>query len=76
MITAVYPSAIGEQQRERERERNELLRAEKEKEIQQQFQQRRQSHDRRTSFDSLLDSDGRHRTPHRTLNHQVKHINK
>ena len=76
VITAVYPSAIGEQQRERERERNELLRAEKEKEIQQQFQQRRQSHDRRTSFDSLLDSDGRHRTPHRNINHQVKRVNK
>ena len=70
--TTVYPSAIGEQQRERERERNEILRAEKEKEIQQRFQQRRDSHDRRTSFDSLLDSDGRHRTPHRTINHQVK----
>ena len=69
--TAVYPSAIGEQQRERERERNELLRAEREREIQQLQQQRRNSHDRRTSFDSILDSDGRHRTPHRSLHHQV-----
>ena len=69
--TAVYPSAIGEQQRERERERNEILRAERERELQ-QLQQRRDSHDRRTSFDSILDTDGRHRTPHRTIHHQVK----
>ena len=69
--TAVYPSAIGEQQRERERERNELLRAEREREIQQLQLQRRNSHDRRTSFDSILDPEGRHRTPHRPLHNQV-----
>ena len=70
-MTAVYPSAIGEQQRERERERNEFLRAEREREVQQLAMQRRNSHDRRTSFDSILDAEGRHRTPHRTVHHQV-----
>lgn len=70
-MTAVYPSAIGEQQRERERERNEFLRAEREREVQQLAMQRRNSHDRRTSFDSTYDPDGRHRTPHRPLHNQV-----
>ena len=69
--TAVYPSAIGEQHRERERERNEMLRAEREREIHQLQLQRRNSHDRRTSFDSILDPEGRHRTPHRPLHNQV-----
>ena len=67
----MYPSAIAEQQRERERERNEISRAEREREIQQLQLQRRNSHDRRTSFDSLRDPEGRHLTPHRTLHHQV-----
>ena len=68
---AVYPSAIAEQQRERERERIEISRAQREREMQSLQLQRRNSHDRRTSFDSILDADGRHRTPHRTVHHQV-----